>query len=191
MIESRLPALERHELRVAHGEATLALVRMIVETIVACQESVLQDETETAMIIRQAARHALAAHGARLGTFWPAGLAQAAAALVDFAVQSVDAALTERLLAAYAAEPAIGNQQAATRATTPQEEPLADWFTALHANLQAIHPLAGQVLRARLAGLDSRTIAARLELPPGLVRRMLRTIGSRGGGQPIRPGDAA
>jgi hypothetical protein len=167
-------------------------VRTILETIVACEEAVLQDEAETQTVIGEAVRYALAAQGPQLKMLDQAADVPAlVAALVHFAVQSHHQPLAERSLQGMAVEPTIVIPPAATSLTAAHHDALANWFCGLQASLHAIHPLAGQILRARLAGFDSRVIAERLELPPGLVRRVLLTIGSRHSGARTDTGAAA
>ena len=60
------------------------------------------------------------------------------------------------------------------------QEELAHWFHGLSSVLKETHPRAVEILRLRFSGLDSRGIAARLNLPFRLVQHVLADLASRG-----------
>src|SRR5262245_34226376 len=169
MTTAESKALYPHPCCNTQRQAILALVRTMLDTIVQCHEAVLQDDSETLTVIGHVARWVLMANPA-LASATPsaADLEGNVKALLVFAVRTHEQPLAERSLVAYPAP-------SATACTLDDssghdlEVTVSNWFFTLSFELNAAHPQAAQMLRARLAGLDCRQIADRLQVPPRLV----------------------
>jgi hypothetical protein len=174
----------------------VSLMETMLGVLQHCQEAVLQDDNESWSVIWQVLGRLVAVAGPNEchSTRAPSGpdgcITKELEQLLQRLLESTDEAFARNALVA-------DNVQIHTDRAIQHPldlESLASWFHVLGSRLSDTHPQAVAILRHRLAGLGTREVAERLQLPTRLVLQVLERIRKTGnkcdGNSPFVPGSS-